>query len=222
MLDSGTVPECSEEFSMKIARSVTLNCAEHGLPPGQPVLTLNSSNRHLCWSRCGAQAGVIAVDTPSGERWTSQLRAGDMVLAAGPDLKWRPVPVGFSAGTSLSQAETEFIVVRIDAHSADGLCVLDDQVFLDGDGRLVRAGDLASGDRLRNADGGVCRVASAAPVLLQRGFAWSIATSAERPKDLGDHLLSSQGLVTGDYAVQLFFDDFVAAGLAHRSPRLAR
>ena len=221
MVDTDIAPECPEEFSLKIAKSATRLCGEHGLPPGQPMLTLNSVTQTLCWSRCGAQAGVIAVETPAGARWTSQLRAGDAVLAAGPELEWRPAPLAFSAGMSLNQAETEFIVLRFDAHPADGLCVLGDQVFLDRTGGLVRARDLVEGDWLRTADGGACRLANVAPVLLPRGFAWPVATSAQRPQDLNDHLLSTQGLVTGDYAVQLFFDDFVAAGLAHRPPRMA-
>jgi len=221
MVDTDIAPECPDEFNSKIAKSVTRLCGEHGLPPGQPVLTLNSQTQSLCWSRCGAQAGVMAVETPAGARWTSQLRAGDTVLAAGPELDWRPAPLAFSAGMSLSQAETEFIVLRFDDHPADGLCVLGDQVFLDRAGSLVRARDMVAGDWLRNADGGACHVANAAPVLLPRGFAWPIAITAERPQALDDHLLSSQGLVTGDYAVQLFFDDFVAAGLAHRPPRMA-
>ncbi|MDZ3833119.1 MAG: hypothetical protein U0S50_15075 [Sphingopyxis sp.] len=221
MLDPDTAPPCPDPFATTIANSVNRNCTSQGLPPGKPVLTLNSHSQQLCWTRCGAQAGVVTVETPDGARWTSQLCAGDLVLAAGPDLDWCPVPLAFSEGMSLARSDADFAVLRLGSHPADGLTILADQLFLLDDGRLTRAGDLTSGDSVRTADGEGCTVTDATAIVLPSGFAWSIATGIEPPRDLDGHLLSSHGLVMGDYALQLFFDALAAAGLARQPAGVA-
>jgi len=139
-----------------------------------------------------------------------EFEVGDTVLAAGPDLNWKPMMVEFSAGTGEFSQGTIMIKVSFEKNGAeDYLIVTKSQVFLMPNGNLKRADKLApwhketqQGDKLVLADGQEAPVTGLHLGNFKKGL-HHIATTNHPALSLEGHLLNSKGVVTGDYALQI-------------------
>jgi hypothetical protein len=211
------VAECPPEFSARVAGHIDAICLKHGMRPGDQVPFIDAGTERMCWCACGPQDGINPVATAAGDRLMSDLAVGDAVLAAGPALDWSPVPVRFSDGAVMSANPDALIRIKLAAEGGKTLTVVPDHTFLTPAGALVRARDLAIGDRLVLAAGGAAAIIACDHIPAYGGYVWRIATSDEAPDRLDAHLLNTGGVVSGDYAVQLFFDAFSGAAFAGRS-----
>lgn len=210
---SERVDACAGAVAARVAELVNAACLQKGMLPGHRVLTIPADGGAACWCACGPQAGINPVATPAGVRPMSDLKPGDSVLAAGRALAWAPAPVCFSNGAIIDGAA--LIRVAFAAGGPPALTVVPDHPFLAATGRLIRARDLGAGAALALADGGAIVIAACDLVPAQRRHVWHIATTDAAPTGLDAHLLNTGGVVSGDYAVQLFFEDLTRAGLAH-------
>lgn len=211
------VAECPPEFSARVAGHIDAICLKHGMRPGDKVPFIDAGTERVCWCACGPQDGINPVATSPGDRLMSDLAVGDAVLAAGLALDWSPVPVRFSDGAVMSANPDPLIRIKLAAEGGKALTVVPDHAFLRPAGTLIRARDLAIGDRLVLADGGTAAVNTLDRMPAYGGYVWRIATSDQAPNGLDGHLLNTGGVVSGDYAAQLFFGATVPAPAHARS-----
>lgn len=145
----------------------------------------------------------IAVPS-SGEVPIQSLAVGDSVQAAslrpGEAPFWEPSEVELSEGIAPGLAETAVAIAFSDG--GPPLVCVPDQIFVGADGRLVAADLLAPGDALLRPDGGQRPIVS---VVLGRfiGGLHDVATSRDWNGSPDGHLLAADGVIAGDYLVQL-------------------
>jgi hypothetical protein len=160
-----------------------------------------------CYCCCGLVVGAamtMAVDRTTFKP-VHEFAVGDKVLVATkPDLSaWEQVPVAFSSGTGPGSDSPTIQVRYGDPSQPETLIVAARQLFLLAGGKLKQASRLVAGqDQLIRADG------SATPIIdVLGGIAADtlhrIATSTEPATRLAGHLMVANGVVCGDYALQL-------------------
>jgi hypothetical protein len=177
----------------------------------KPVASRDSMGACKCTCSC------LAFDTPVADSLTSmraiqefkgrsESEPGDFVLAAGSNLQWTQKEVFFSGGTSRGAKQPNAILVE---YGNDFIVTTADHLFLMPDGKLKMANRLSVRDQLVQPDGQTVQVTSVRMGDYYSGF-HHIATSKGDPRgNLDDHLLNTNGVVTADYAVQLFSDEFL-------------
>jgi hypothetical protein len=130
-----------------------------------------------------------------------------MVLAAGSDLQWSQREVLFSGGTHIGSKQPNSILIEF----GDGefVACTGDHLFLLASGKLRMASRLAPGDELTRPDGTAVTVGAVHRGDFYSGF-HHIATSRDDPKGVLDgHLLITAGVVSADFTVQLFKEEFL-------------
>jgi hypothetical protein len=160
----------------------------------------------ICFCCCSC----FAYDTPiayAGSGSNLQFKAvqqfliGDDVLVTDGSLQWQPMKLQYSSGAPARSSALLKIDYVVDG-SATSLLVTRAQLFLRPDGTLIRAEKLMPKDLLVLATGGTTAVVAIAAGLYDKGV-HHIATSAGPAKSAAGHLLNSNGVVTGDYALQI-------------------
>jgi hypothetical protein len=154
---------------------------------------------------CCTGPGMTAIDAPAGvERALGTIQPGDTVLAGsvGEDgIDWRPKTIAFSQGTESEQEQT---MVKIAFGEGGRLTLSADHVLMLADGSLTTAERIARGHSLMGHDG------SALPVERvsmggYRGAVHQIATDTRWQDSPDGHLLAANGVVVGDFTLQLHF-----------------
>lgn len=106
--------------------------------------------------------------------------------------------------TTAEVAEKIYTILSLDPNY---LLVTGNQPFLMKDGSLKQAGKLVPGkDVLVRANGNATPIISLDAVMYEKGV-HHIATSTEKATSLDEHLLLANGVVMGDYAVQISMSD---------------
>jgi hypothetical protein len=172
--------------------------------PNTPIAVYEPTGS-VCYCCCSGVNLHTPVAVPEGEaRPIQTLEVGDEVLAAGTDLDWTRYKVEFSGGIPPGpEGETMLSVYYQLPEGVGALVVKTDHVFRLADGNLKRAEFIVPGkDRLSSADG------EAVPVLSVEAGDWHggvrhIATTDGPATSVDGHLLNAQGIVTGDWALQI-------------------
>ena len=178
-------------------------CKQEGWAIGHPVITRDAQGPCQCHCSC------LALDTPvaSGPgiyREIQNLEVGDDVWACGVDLSFRKHTVEFSDGTQGKSAQPFSIFLE---YGDTQLIVTSDHLFLLPNGKLKRADRLSTEDRLVAPDGSEVVIRSVSMGTFYGGF-HHVATSRTDPKgNLDGHLLDTNGVISADYAVQLFYEE---------------
>jgi hypothetical protein len=206
---------CAPELCARAQSAIDNICRRNGYPRDQPYLLPPTASSSWCYCCCRCCFGygkdtAIALATGASAR-VQDLRAGDMILAAGPDLRWRPVPVAIAGGTPFHGGrlvDMVNVVTRRNEIGAGGVPVAhvvqatEDVLFLLSSGTLKPARALVAGDRLRLADGREEEV-----ITSQTSFLWTGDYQVElEPFDgasLEGHLISANTFVTADFSVSL-------------------
>jgi hypothetical protein len=191
---------CSSAHCSGADAEINELCKQLGWPVNHPVLTRDDQGPCLC--TCSCLAFGTLVQTGDGSfRAIEQFVVGDDVLAANTSLDWAPKRVEFSAGTSGASRQKYTVLLT---YRDRALAVTSDHLFLMQDWSLKRADRLAPGDVLVAPNGDPVPIGSVHIGDYLAGF-HHIATSKEAPgEDLDGHLLNTHGVVSADYAVQLF------------------
>jgi hypothetical protein len=175
-------------------------CKQLGWPVNHPVLTRDDQGPCLCTCSCLAFGTLVQVGDGSF-RAIEEFVVGDQVLAADTSLNWAPKTVEFSAGTSGASRQKYTVLLT---YQDRALAVTSDHLFLMRDWSLKRADRLTPGDVLVSPAGDPVAISSVHIGDYLAGF-HHIATSKEAPgEDLSGHLLNTHGVISADYAVQLF------------------
>jgi len=194
-------PPCSSEHCGGVQNNINNICKAQGWPVGNPVFTTEPQHPDGCYCCCSCLALGTPVAAPEGVRPIEAFQIGDQVLAAGKDLQWDSKYVEFSQGTGVGSKNTFSIFVQFGQES---LIVTSDHLFLMPDKTLKRADRLSNLDSLVRQDGSTVSVSSVHIGDFYGGF-HHIATSTEQPdQDLSGHLIITNGIVSADYAAQLF------------------
>jgi hypothetical protein len=160
-----------------------------------------------CYCCCSCFAYGTLIGVPDGFKAIEKFHIGDRVLTAdlgaGEALRldWSPAKVTFSSGTGPDSHQAAMVYIR---HGEVGsLVVTPDHLFLMPEGKLKRADRLAPGnDRLITAQGQPVEIHEIS-IGEYKGGVHHIATDREFKGDLNGHLLISQGVVSGDFSLQV-------------------
>lgn len=207
---SPTAQLCSGNFCEILQSDINQYCAHAGLSPSTPVPQYYDGN--ICYCCCGCStSGMLVAIGVSQYKVAEELVPGDTILAASVDattgsLVWEDTPVAFSqgAGTPAGQSLLLMILFRPEGRRDEYLIVSKNQLFYMPDGILRKAGTLVPGlDVLVLADGSEAPIVGVSTGLFQRGRLHYVATSLFPATGVDGHLINIQGVVGGDYALQL-------------------
>lgn len=165
------------------------------------------SGPNPCYCCCGCFASDTMVATSrQAAKAIREFAIGDEVwVAMDADLKtWDTAPVAFSSGTGETPHLNTLIRVRFgDKHKPGSVYANRDQLFLMDDHKLKRCARLVPGkDSLLRPDGTTLPVLDLTAGKYNKGV-HHIATTATPSRELAGHLIVANGLVAGDYALQL-------------------
>ena len=167
----------------------------------------NNWGPRLCYCCCFNHPG-LALRTAAGVKAVDTLTTDDHVLAledpaglASGSPAWSAQPVVFTGGAGPETAPAA-IALR---YGDDGHALVPgEQLVLTAEGTLKSASRLVPGqDAVRLADGSVAPVTRVARGTFPRGVRHVAASSTAFDGTPRGHLLDAQGLVVGDYVLQL-------------------
>ena len=184
----------TKEFNSKSGRS----CTKQG----------DSWYQLTCYCCCSCFAYGTQIGIPEGSKAIEQFSIGDQVLTAnvtahgdGVNLSWTPATVSFSSGTGPDGYQPTMVFIR---HGGAGsIIVTPDHLFLMPNGKLKRANRLVPGvDFLVSAEGVPVEI-NEVSLGEYRGGVHHIATDKEFSGEISGHLLISEGIVSGDFNLQI-------------------
>lgn len=194
-------PPCPGVHCSQVQSHVNDICKAQGWDVGFPVFVFDPTTNAGCYCCCSCLALGTPISIPGGQKAVETFQLGDEVLAAGKDLKWEPEKVEFSQGTAAGTRNAFSVFV---VYGEQSLIVTSDHLFLMEDGTLKRADRLSSQDSLVRPDGSKIGITAVHIGDFYGGF-HHIATKREKPNEnLDGHLVVTNGVVSADYAIQLF------------------
>lgn len=194
--------QCSSQHCSGADAELNEVCKAEGWPVNHPVITRDENGPCYCSCSCLAHGTPVQ----SGDRSFKAIedyQIGDTILACGKSLQWKEAKVEFSQGTiGASRQKYTVLIVYTDTF----LAVTSDHLFLLLDGNLKPAAKLTPNDQLVSPDGQPVKIDSIHIGDYTAGF-HHVATAKEQPDfdTLDRHLLNTNGVVSGDYALQLFY-----------------
>lgn len=196
---------CSAAHCSGIDAELNAVCKQENWAVGHPVITRDAQGPCQCHCSCMALGTPVAT-SDTIQTAIEDISVGDDVLAAGPDLNWTTVKVAFSNGTT-NGVQPYSILVQ---YTGGSLIVTGDHLFLTSKKLLKRADKLSTLDELVSQDGTAVTITFIGVGTYVGGF-HHIATSVQDPgNDLQNHLIVTNGVVSADYVVQLFYRDNLA------------
>jgi hypothetical protein len=192
---------CLPPYSNGCSDPPTPGCCTYTYASPIPVL----GPEGMCYCCCGTIHFAAAVQVGEGRATPAhEIAVGDVVRTAlDPKLQhWALVPARFSSGTGAGASGPGLEIRFGDPHELETVLADADQLFL-VDGRLKRASRLVAGqDRLTRPDGSQVEILELDAVD-ELGPRHRIATSEEPATDWAGHLIVVNGVVCGDYSLQL-------------------
>jgi hypothetical protein len=194
---------CSPQLCQQDAPAISRYCYGNGLDGAVPVVMVDNGN--ICYCCCGNFAVSSAIAMAAESKAAHEIEVGDQVRVAldGALNEWSERAVTFSAGIGADPSNPMIEIEFGDSANPGMIQATRNQLFLTPGGLLKRAAKLVAGrDMLMRADGGT------APVVAMRatqalGGVHQIATSVDPATDLAGHLIIVNGIVCGDYALQV-------------------
>lgn len=209
------VPNCSAAHCSDKSQQINETCKAEGWTVNHRVLVCDTTG-YCCYCTCSC----LAFDTPVAVSATQTkaiqtLTLQDPVLAYDPSGASQQRSVAFSDGTSATSVQPEMAYVSFKVGGDERtVTVTMNHTFLLADTRkLIQAQMLSVGTGLLLADGTTAAVTKL-EINSYTGGVWNIATSIGKPVNLDGHLIDTDGILSGDFAVQVFYDDLVRQGLA--------
>lgn len=197
------VRPCSSSHCSGADAEINIICKDLGWPVNHPVLTRDAAGPCVCSCSCLAFGTPIQISLTDFKA-IEKIQVNDTILASGKNLKWENKQVIFSQGTTgLSRQKYTVLITYNDT----ALAVTSDHIFLLADNSLIAADRLTTDHKLVTPDGKEVVINSVHIGDYTAGF-HHIATSKVLEDDnLTGHLLNTNGVVSGDYSLQLFYRD---------------
>ena len=166
-------------------------------------------NGQICYCCCSCFAHFTPIEVTPGEFVAIRdIDSGDLVLAGaqgGPAMTWTPSRISLSNGIG-PELEFDFmyyVQYQLDGTSQQVIATVD-HLFLMDNGKVKPVQYLTPGDALRRPDGGTAEVLFVVTAKYTGGV-HHISFPGFDNQTLNGHLLSANGVVTSDYAVQLAY-----------------
>jgi len=172
-----------------------------------------------CYCCCSCFANGTRIAIPDGTRVIEEFVIGDKVLTASlgaasagdVKLSWSPAKVAFSSGTGPDGFQSAMVYIH---HGQVGsIIATPDQLFLMSTGKLKRADRLVPGKDFFVSQMGTPVAINEVSVGEYKGGVHHIATDKEFTGSVDDHLLLSEGIVSGDFNLQIRSEQLIASGL---------
>ena len=167
----------------------------------------------MCFCCCSCLAFGTPIATPDGAKAIELFNIGDSVSVGSWDkskLGWANGSVKFSSGTDPGSVNTMIFIAFGEGRQ---IIATADNLFLMSDGKLKRADRLVPGkDQILTADGSGLGVTAVVSGQWSKGL-HHIATGLEFTGSLDGHLINANGIVTGDYCLQINQTELVKRGL---------
>ena len=168
----------------------------------------------ICYCCCSCFSAKTPVAIPSGMRAIGDINIGDPVLAAAKNnngWSWSEQIVHFSSGSPPSATGTGNLMFLITYDDGKSVVASPNQLFLlSGSGKLKRADQLVPGvDQLVNESGSdvaIHRVDSGNFTGAVHHIATDVPSYEDFTGSLDNHLINVNGIISGDYLLQLFQD----------------
>jgi len=177
------------------------NCCSYSAT--SPFYVMGSPGCYCCCG-CFANNTLIAVSATQ-TREIKEIMVGDMIrVAMDANLtSWADLPIQLSAGTGSNSKATLLRVHFGDLTRPESVISTRDQLFLQPGGKLKRASKLVPGqDVLIRPDGSQAPVLDLTVGTFDTGV-HTLATSKRPTTDLPGHLLIANGVVCGDFSLQV-------------------
>lgn len=169
-----------------------------------PVFVANAPNCYCCCG-CFSNDTQVAIDEIQTKA-IQEFIVGDLVYVADDaSLKsWSQQTVQFSAGTGLIGIENTLIKISFGDKDKPGNVICSRaQLFLTPERKLIRAAKLVPGEhQLLTHDGTPVMVLDLTVGKFKKGV-HQIATSLQPTTNVDQHLILANGIVSGDYALQI-------------------
>ncbi|MGB8266933.1 MAG: hypothetical protein WCE44_11450, partial [Candidatus Velthaea sp.] len=206
---------CTTPYCVKIMEHSAEVCHQSGLPVDTPIIAYDPDlygpgKAGFCYCCCYCFAADTPIEAAPGDFALIQdLNSGDLVLAAGADLNWKPSRIDVRSGDVEPVDYPNIFMLRFRCPGDPdprSIFVTSDHLFLTPDRRLVAVQNLAPNDQLLAADGQVAGVIFVAPGHLITRIQSITMDGAFDGANLDGHLLNANGLVTADYKVQVYYE----------------
>lgn len=199
-----TVTYCGDSFCVPQKSSIDVTCHDLGKEAGKWIM-YNYQGK-TCYCICSCMAEGTRVTTGNG----SQIKVEDMVqgsttvLAAGINLRFTSQVANSVVKTSTGDTKNSiYLEYSLNGQKIKRVVTMD-HPFLLYNKKLVGAGALQMNDQLIDQNGN--------PVSISRiswgtyvGKFWEFATNLNVPdQNYTNHLVITEGVVTGDYAVSIY------------------
>jgi hypothetical protein len=166
-----------------------------------------------CYCCCSCLAFGTPIATPDGVKAIELFNVGDSVSVGNWDkskLGWASGSVKFSSGTDPGSINT---MIFIEFDGGRQIIATPDNLFLMSDGKLKRSDRLVPDrDRILTAEGSALGVTAVLSGQWTKGL-HHIATGLEFTGSLDGHLINANGIVVGDYCLQINQHELIKMGL---------
>lgn len=198
--------QCPNNFCGKNKSQIDGDCHELDYQAGNKIIMNDQHPR--CWCICSCLAENTEISTAAGGVKVQDIKENQTtVLAAGLDLTWMPkVVTQFSVATPGKWIDVIYLHYQLGGTRHE-VVVTRDQLF------LLKTGKIKPADKLGLRDELVDRDNQPVPILdlawgSYNGSFYELSTTMEKPpRDLAGHLILSNGVVTPDFAVQVYQND---------------
>lgn len=215
-INGNPIPGCTpSDLLYPFKGSICFNVETEQYSQLQPRQCFNQGNNWYylsCYCCCSCFAYDTKIGIPGGGfKVIQNFSVGDKVLTAnvefessGIKLEWLSAKVSFSQGTGPDTHQPAMVYIH--HGNARSIIVTPDHVFLLSSGKLKRANRLVPGiDQLVSADGEPVPIHEVS-IGEHEGGVHHIATNKEFTGDISGHLLLSEGIVSGDFNLQIRAD----------------
>ncbi|WP_174843488.1 hypothetical protein [Thalassococcus sp. S3] len=199
-----SVDYCGDGFCVPEKPNIDASCHALGQKAGKWIMYQVNGKTCYCICSCVGE-GTMVTDGHGEEIPVEAIEQGQTtVLAAGRSLEFKPKIVESIVGTAVAETEnTIYLKYILDGVEIERVVTMD-HPFLLADGNLVGAGVLQLKDRLVDDNGNEVEIKEVRWGTYVGQF-FEFATSLEKPNaDLEGHLVLTDGVVTGDYAVSVY------------------
>lgn len=209
---------CQPPFPNGCVPPIT-GCCTYNYASPVPVMGVSD----LCYCCCCEVSSLtnISIDA-TDTKPINEIQPGDMIYVAdGPELKnWGQRKIEFSSGVGTGSAGSPFIQLDFgtEGQNSGSIAATPSQVFLMADGKLKRADKLVPGaDDLVQADGTTVPLVRMTLGFLIRG-SHHISTGQAAATSMNGHLVLVNGVVCGDYSLQISNKSALFADNHHELP----
>jgi hypothetical protein len=207
---------CTDNFCTKVSYQQGKHCTQRHKPVDTPVSSYDPDLHGpgiggSCWCCCSCFADNTPIEVTPGEFVLIQdINDGDTILAGGKSLEWKPTKVKVRSGNISRVIVPHLYLVKYRYEQEPQpreIIVTADHLFMMSTSRTLKAVQhLIPGDTLTTKDGNPAEVLFVA-IGEHETAIQSIQMEGEFDGvNLDGHLLNANGIVTTDYAVQLYYE----------------